>query len=265
MTGGSLGLVADFLAESLRADLQCNVSTAAALAALARTRLPPITGSTEDSDEDLVQRLRDPRAFGEFAAALIEAREIGADVCEILADRAFDLLPLPRSEGDLIVVEVRAPRRLLSLARCVVEAGRLTVLHAMHLVFAVFLDRRIVRDAKRTDRSFVLAAVLDLAEAGASLRALYAALHLAGVPEPEAHAELRRVLKSNADAAIKTALARAATADDGGVAILLQIAREEGLVPADWTDPSAPEAIANFPRLPPRLRALGQRWLKEGC
>ena len=260
----SPALVADFLAESLRADLRCNASTGAAIAALARTRLPRITGSTEDSDEDLVQRLRDPRTFGEFAAGLIEEGEIAIDVREILSDRAFDLLPLPRGEGDLIVVEGRAPRRLLTIARCVVEAGRLTVLHAMHLVFAVFLDRRIVQDAKRTDRSLVLAAVLDLSEAGAPLRALYAALHLAGVPEPEAHAELRRLLRSNADAAAKTVLARAATADDGGVAILLRIAREEGLVSADWMDPTAPEVIANIPRLPPRLRALGQRWLKAG-
>jgi len=257
-------MVGDFLAESVRADLRCDATTAATIAALVRTRLPGITGSAEDSDEDFVQRLRDPRTFGEFAAGLIEEGAIAIDVREILWDRAFDLLPLPRGEGDVIVVEGRAPRRLLSIARCVVEAGRLTVLHVMHLVFAVFLDRRIVQDAKRTDRSVVLAAVLDLAEAGASLRTLYAALHLAEVPEPEAHAALRRLLNSNAGSEVKTALARAATADDGGVAILLRMAREEGLVSADWTDPTAPEAIANIPRLPPRLTALGRRWLKDG-
>lgn len=251
------------LAEALRAELECDGPTAATIAGLAREWLPRITNSGEDSDEDLVQRLRDPRVFGEFAASVIEDVKVDSSVCQVLADHAFDLLPLPRGEGDVIAVEVRAPRRLLTIARWLADAHRLTVLHVMHLVFATFLDREIVRVASRGSRSGVLMAVVELPEAAQSLRVFYGAMHLGGVPEPEAHREFRRILESNAEKAIKDTLAKAAMADDGGVETLLRTAREEGLVSADSIDPTALEAIVNIPRLPPRLRALGRRWLQH--
>ncbi len=253
--------MSDALAETLSADLRCDARAASQLAALARTRLPGITGATEDSDEDLGQRLRDPRVFGEFVASLLDERGLAERIRTVLAEHAFDLLPLPRGEGDIILVEGRAPRSLLSIARYLAERGGLTVLHAMHLVFAVFLDRSIVATADRPVRSAVLRDLLALPEASVGLRSLYAAMHLASVPEPEAYREMRGILRANVDQAVKATLARAAMAEDGGVGSFLRIAREEGLVPVDWTDATAPEVVANIPRLPSRLGALGRRSL----
>ena len=251
----------DSLAESFRADLRCDSQTAAQLANLARARVPGIAGTAEDSDEDLVLRLRDPRIFGEFVAPLLEDRHLAEGLRAVLAERAFDLLPLPRGEGDLILVESRAPRQLLSIARHLAEAGGLTVLHAMHLVFAVFLDRTIVTSANRKVRFAVLSDVLNLSEASPALRSFYAAMHLAAVPEPEAYREFRVIFRRKGDDAVRATLVSAVTAEDEGLAFLLRIAQDEGLVPSDWTDATSPEAIANIPRLPVRLRAIGRRWL----
>lgn len=255
--------MADSLTESFRVDLGCDAGTAARLAALARSRVLGIGGTDEDTDEDLVQRLRDPRIFGEFVVPLLADREIADGLQAVLAERVFDLLPLPRSEGDVILVEVRAPRQLLSIARHLSDAGGLTVLHVMHLVYAIFLDRGIVASATHDERSAVLRAVLDQTGASSALRALYAAMHLAAVPEPEAYREFRAILRREGDHGMKADLARATIAGDGGTSDLLRIARDEQLVAADWTDPSSPEVVANIPRLPPRLRALGRRWLAK--
>lgn len=258
----ALRVVPDVLAESFRADLRCDASAATRLAGLARDRLPRIASTSEDSDEDLVLRLRDPRVFGEFAGSLIRDAVLPRALREAMAERTFDLLPLPRGEGDVILVESRAPRGLLAIAGFVGDAGALTVLHVMHLVFAVFLDRGIVRDADCKVRDAVLTQVLAQTEANAPLRVLYAAMHLAAVPDAEAHRVFRRILRMrDVDDAVKSSLARAAAAEDGGVAHLLSLSRDEGLVPSEWTDESAPEVIANIPRLPPRLRAPASRWL----
>ena len=252
--------MSDTLAESLRADLRCDAPAAAYLATVARERVPRLAGTPEDSDEDLVLRLRDPRVFGEFAASLLEDAGLPSPLREAVAERVFDLLPLPRGEGDVIVVEGRAPKGLLAIADFVAAARGLTVLHVMHLVFAVFLDRGIVREAEKKVRSMILARVLAQAEANPSLRVLYAAMHLAAVPEAEAHRAFRGILRMRGlEDGVKFSLARAAASEDGGVAYLLTLARDEGLVSTEWTDPSAPEVVANIPRLPPRLAAIGRR------
>src|SRR3972149_1517975 len=150
----------------------------------------------------------------------ISARGLGARGVSggsaVLAERGFDLLPLPRSEGDVILVEVRAPRQLLSIARHLSDAGGLTVLHVMHLVYAIFLDRGIVASATHDERSAVLRAVLDQTGASSALRALYAAMHLAAVPEPEAYREIRAIPRRSGDDSMKADLARATIAGDGG-------------------------------------------------
>ncbi len=254
----------DVLAESFRIDLRCDAPAAAHLANLARERLPRIAGASEDSDEDLILRLRDPRLFGTFAASVVGDADLSPAVQEAMADRVFDLLPLPRGEGEVILVEGRAPRGLLAVAAFVADAGNLTVLHLMHLVFAVFLDRKIVREAAPEVRTVVLAQVLAQAEANPTLRVLYAAMHLAAVSEAEAHRAFHEILRMRGvDDAMKRSLARAAATEDGGLALFLTVARDEGLVPADWTDGSAPEVIANIPRLPERLRAPANRWLSR--
>lgn len=252
----------DALVESFRVDLRCDASVAARLAGLARDRVPRIAGTPEDSDEDTVLRLREPRVFGAFAGALIEDASLPHALRVAVAERVFDLLPLPRAERDVILVESRAPRGLLAIAGFLGDAGALTVLHVMHLVFAVFLDRGIVREADRKVRNAVLARVLAYEEANPSLRVLYAAMHLAAVSDAEAHRAFRGILRVRGiDDAVKSRLARAAASEDGGVAYLLSLTRDEGLVPSELTDDTAPEVIANIPRLPPRVRAPASRWL----
>jgi hypothetical protein len=255
--------VGDSLADSLAADLRCDPSIAVQLAAKARHYLPEILGTVDDHDEDLILRLRDPRVCGELAAALLEDNQVSGKARILLAEHTFDLLPLPRGEADVILVETRAPRSLLPLAAFLTETNGLTVLHVMHLLFAVFLDRDIVRGAARTVRSKVLYAVVRLTETDADHRSLYAALHLSAVPEPEAHGAFRAILSGDVDESVKELIARASAADDGGFTILLKTAQAVGLVPSDWTDAGRPEALANIPRLPPRLRALGRRWLNR--
>jgi len=217
----------------------------------------------EDLDEDIIVRLRDPRIFGDFAAALLEDQEVSTGVGSLLVEHTFDLLPVPPGEADLILVETRAPRSLLRLVLFLVDSKGLTVLHVMHLVFSVFLDRDIVRGSSRPVRSKVLSAVLRLAEADANLRSFYATMHLAAVPEPEAHRELRRILAGDLEETVKAFLARESAAEDGGVEILLRTAQALSLVPSDWSDTERPESVANIPRLPPRLRAVGRRWLAQ--
>ena len=256
-------IVSDSLAESLAADLRCDLSTAIQIAAKARQHLPRIVGTSEDFDEDIIVRLRDPWIFGDFAAALLEDLEVSTEVGSLLVEHAFDLLPVPPGEADLILVETRAPRSLLRLALFVADTKGLTVLHVMHLVFSVFLDRGIVRRAPRPVRSKLLSAVLRLAEVDANLRSFYAAMHLSAIPEPEAHRELRGILVGDLDEAVKELLARESAAEDGGLEVLLRTAQALSLVPADGSGMATPESIANIPRLPPRLRAVGRRWLAQ--
>jgi len=249
------------LAESLETDLRCPPGEAETLASLARECVPRIAGGPEDTDEDLVVRLRDPRVFGEFAVSLLEDSRLSDPVRTALAERAFDLLPLPRGEGEVIVVESRAPSRLLDAAAFLARGDRLSVLHVLHLLYALFLNRALVTRVDRGVRSFVLARVLANPEVSGSLRAFYAAMHLAAVPEPEAHAEFRRAMKDpSIDASLKSSLAALAEDPDRGRRLLLAIAQEEGLVASGPDGSEEPQAIATIPRLPERLRPIARRW-----
>ncbi len=221
-----------------------------------------VLGSTEDSEEDLVLRFQDPRVFGDFAESLIADRGLPENVRIAAVERTFDLLPLPRTEGEVILVGARGPLRLLALAAFLSQEDAFTVLHAMHVVYAVFLDRSLLDNVPRTTRAAVLDGILRLSEATDGLRLLYIALHLGLVPEPEAHEVLRNVLKSRVlSDSFKHALAAAVAADDGGLAALMRVAQDEGLLPAELGDADAPDVVANIPRMPARLAALGKRWL----
>lgn len=252
------------LADAFRADLRCSESVAHLLASLAQQYMRRVTGSSEDSEEDVVLRLRDPRVFGDFAEAVRADRRVSPAVRNLLIEHAFDLLPLPRTEGEVIAVETRAPRHLLSLAAALAAEGGLSVLHVMHLVYAVFLDRSLVSKVPRRTRSAVLQAIVEEGGSGENLRVLYASLHLATVPEPEAASELRRIL---ADAIVpfsfRRSLAALAAAEDGGHASLTRMAQREGLLPETLENPQEPSILASIPRLSVRLRTAGRRFLDE--
>ncbi len=254
--------MADALAEAFRSEIPCDASTASLLASLAREHLARLGGGPEDSDTDVTVRLRDPRVFGRFAEALLEDRRAGPAVRDAVLERVFDLLPLPRSEGELIAVESRAPPHLLTLARYLAESEGLTVLHVMHLVYAVFLDRSLVTNVPRTTRSATYRAVLGVGDANEDLRLLYACLHLAAVHEAEALSEVRSTLRSRAlRPSLRSALASIAGSEDGGQSSLVAVAQREGLLPIDLGDAQGPTVLANIPRLPPKLIALGQKYL----
>lgn len=252
----------DVLAEAFRAELPCDGVAAASLASRAREYLSDPSGTPEDADEDLVLRLRDPRTFGSFAETMLNDRGLAAPLRRALLEHVFDLLPLPRTEGDVIEVESRAPPHLLALASTLAEEEGLTVLHVMHIVYAVFLNRSLVTAVPRRTRSAILHTILVQPESGENLRALYAGLHLAAVPEAEAAWELRRLLKTDAVArGLRTSVASLAGSDDGGRSGLTRMAQNEGLLPADLEDPQDPAILANIPRLPGRLSAASQRFL----
>ena len=252
------------LVEAFRSDLPCTEPVAAELAALARELVPRLAGTPEDSEEDLVLRLRDPRVFGRFVESVEADPRVPASARIPLLEHAFDLLPLPRTEGEVIAVETRAPRHLLSLAAALASEGGLSVVHVMHLVYAVFLDRSLLTEVPRRTRSAVLRAIVGEGGAGENLRVLYAGLHLASIPGPEAAAELRGILGSPAiPLGLRTSLASLAVAEDGGRTSLTQTAQREGLLPESLADPEEPSILASIPRLSRKLRSVGLDFLER--
>lgn len=253
--------MSDALADALRVEVPCSTRDAGVLADLARLRLRSVGRVPEDSDEDLVLRLRDPRVFGTFAEAALADTRLGEATRRALVEHAFDLLPLAMSEGEVFVVGARAPPKLLGLAAFLARAGDLTVLHLMHLVYAVFLDRSLVSGAPRRTRSAVLHDILRQADASERLRVLYGALHLASVPASEARIEFRKIHRTKAlPGGVRQTLAVLAAAPDGGRAELTRLAQKEGLLPSGLDDQEAPAILANIPRLPEGLAALGRRY-----
>lgn len=254
--------VGDVLSESFRADLRCGHGDAGRLASLARERVPQIVQAEDDSDEDLVLRLQDARILGSFAESLLADRHLAESTRGALVERVFDLLPLPRSEGEVFLVESRAPPHLLALARYLHQTDSMTVLHVMHLVYAVFLDRSLLRNVPRATRSAVLEAVVRGSDASEGLRLLYSALHLAAVPKGEARSEFRRILRSRVvPPNLRRSLARLAASEDGGVADLAQVAQAEGLLPGELADAEAPAVLVNIPRMLPALAPSARRFL----
>ncbi len=251
------------LVEAFRSELPCTENVAASLASLARDRLPRLAGTWEDTEEDLVLRLRDPRTFGDFVESLEGDRRVPESTHALLLDHVFDLLPLPRAEGDVIAVETRAPRHLLSFAASLAGAGGLSVLHVMHVVYAVFLDRSLVTRVPRKTRAAVLRAIVREGGSGESLRVLYACLHLATVPESESASEFTRILEDReVSVGLRRSLASLAAAEDGAHASLTRIAQREGLLPEAIDDAQAQSVLASIPRLPQRLHPIGLRFLE---
>ncbi len=252
------------LVDALRSELPCSEAVAYTLAELARDHVPRIARSSEDSEEDLVLRLRDPRLFGAFVASVEDDARVSSATRLLLIEHIFDLMPLPRSEGEVIAVETRAPRSLLSFAAALGSSTGLSVLHVMHLVYAVFLDRSLVSAVPRQTRSAVLRAVVSEGGSGEGLRLLYAGLHLASVSTSEAAGELRRVLTDpRVPMGIRQSLAAMAASEDGGRVLLTKLAQREGLIPEATEDAQGPSLLASIPRLPERLREAGRGFLEK--
>ncbi len=263
-TQGFGTLVSDGLADALRSEIPCDASSAALLSTLVREQVRHLGGSLEDSDADLVVRLRDPRTYGDFVERAVDDPRVPPGLCEALLEHVFDLLPLPRTEADVIDVEGRAPPHLLALAVQLAGFSGLSVLHIMHLVYAVFLDRSLFLSVPRPVRSELYHAVVRHSDAALDLRVLYAGLHLATVPEAEAASELRRSLRSRGGSEnLRRALATLVSGADGGRATLAAAARREGLMSGGASDDQEPVFVANIPRMPARLAAVGRKYLQR--
>ena len=255
--------MADVLEEAFLSDLGCTAQQAQVLASFARERRS-ILGAEEDTEEDLLVRLRDPVVFGAFAGSVVKDPQLPARLRQSVAEHAFDLLPLPRSEGDVFLVAGRAPRRLLDLASFLHNQEAFTVLHAMHLLYAVFLDRSLLVAVDPSVRTSVLDDVVHSREASESMRLLYAALCLASVEEGEARRTLAHVLRSRSlSSELRVRLARIVASEDGGVVALVELGQEEGLLPEDMSAPDSPPILANIPRMPGSLVPFARRWLKR--
>ena len=250
------------LEEMFRTELRCPEAEARRLAAHAREFVARHVDAADDADEDLAFRLRDPRVFGAFADRRLHDSSVAHATRVALAEHAFDLLALPRTETDAFAVEARAPRRLLAIAAFLIEADAFTVLQALHVVYSVFLDRGLLTSVDRRVRSAVLTHFVQESGASAGLRSFYAGLHLAAVPEREAREEFEALLGSaDTPASVKQDLVAMAVADDGGTSRLRDLAQQEGLLSPDLDEIDAPAILANVPRLPGSLAEAAQPWV----
>ena len=254
--------MADPLAESFLEDLGCSASEAAALGERARAYLrETLPDSEEDDDADLVIRLRDARTFGAFAGSCLDEPRLVPGTRLALANRVFDLLPLPTSERVAFDPRDRVPPNLLELAAWIERRREFAPLHFLHVLYATFLDRTLVRRTPTVARSVVLRASLRAPELEVSSKVLYALLHLGAVPDSEARRELRWIVReANVPDEVRTAVARAASSPDGARHAFFEAARDQMLI-AEETPEDDPRVIANAPAIPPGLEHIARRWL----
>ncbi|MBI4415955.1 MAG: hypothetical protein HY557_03115 [Euryarchaeota archaeon] len=253
----------DALAASFREELRCSEREAASLGTWAKARVPRIAGTFEDDPEDILVRLRDPRVFGEFVEPLLRSRRLRAKTRVALADRAFDLLPIPR-DGQAFLVGSRAPQRLLAIAEYLAARDAFNPLHLLHLVYAVFLDRSLVTNVSKGTRSAILATVARSAGSLERVCALYATMHLASVPPREAAADLRAILSSHGAPQSLRRLLATVVASEGRPPAWVELAKQEGLLSAD-ASPDEPQVVAAVPRVHPRVATLARRWLEDAA
>jgi len=250
----------DVLTASFVADLRCTGEEGQRLARFARDRLAIFGGSTEDSDEDLVVRLRSPEGFGAFAGGFLEDEGLAVGTRTAMAWRAFDLLTIPRREDEAFSVEARAPRNLLAFARHLIRVDAFTPLHLLHLVYAVFLDRGLISAVDGDVRADVLLHVASTAFPEDRASALYVSLHLSALEEAEAVQMLRAVLEaSTVRWPFKRLVAKVAAPDVRGVAAWVRLAQDEGLLPMTL-DPQDPSLHANLPRMHASFAELVASW-----
>ena len=226
--------------------------------------LDPGARASELSDEDVVARLLDPRAFGLFARRVLDAR-VSREVKIAVADRAFDLIPIPASEHAVLRVDERTPPGLLRLVRFLLENEAFSVLHLLHLVYASFLDPELLRRSDRATRAWVLMAIVARGEFPEAQRLLASFQFLASMAPRDAASAFDGIVKAKfVSPTVRSGLAAAASSSDGGRAWFEAVAVQEGLVsPATGSEVSDVERAARVPVLPENVRVRARRWLER--
>jgi len=230
--------MADALPEYLREEFPVIAKEARVLSLQARDAvtefqrsLDPKAAASELSDEDVIARLRDPRAFGRFARHVLDSR-VSRDAKIAVAERTFDLIPIPASDRVAFRVAERTPPGLLRIARYLLENEAFTVLHLLHLIYAAFLDPRILREADRRTRTWVLMAVMSREELPDTARLLTAFLFLAAMSPRDAASAFHGIVGARfVSPTLRAGLAASASGSDGGRAWFAAVAVQEGLVP----------------------------------
>jgi len=222
--------------------------------------------ASELSDEDVIARLQDPRAFGLFARRVLDAR-VSREVKIGVAERAFDLIPIPATEHAAIRVEERTPPGLLRIVRFLLENEAFTVLHLLHLVYAAFLDSALLRTADRVTRTWVLMAIVTREELPETSRLLAAFQFLAAMAPRDAASAFDAIGKARrVSRTVRTGLAVAASGSDGGRAWFAAVAVQEGLLPPlGVSEASRMEFEARVPALPENVRSRARRWLERNA
>lgn len=224
--------------------------------------LDPAAQAAELSDEDVLARLNDPRAFGLFAHRVLASR-VSREAKIGVAERAFDLIPIPASEHAAFPVEERTPPGLLRLARFLLENEAFTVLHLLHLIYAAYLDPQILRGSDRRTRTWVLMAVMAREELPDTERLLAAFQFLAAMSPRDAASAFHGIVSAKyVRTSVRSGLAAAASGSDGGRAWFAAVAGQEGLLPTSTpSEASAVEFEARVPAIPENVRARAREWL----
>ena len=224
--------------------------------------LDPHAMASELSDEDVVTRLQDPRAFGLFARRVHDAR-VSREVKIAVAERAFDLIPIPASETAAFRVEERTPPGLLRIVRFLLENESFSVLHLLHLIYAAFLDARVLRDADRQTRTWVLIAIIGREEFPETQRMIAAFQFLAAMAPRDAAAAFDGIVRAkHVSPSLRTGLAAALSGSDGGRAWFAAVAVQEGLLPPrDASEASAMEFETRVQSVPENVVARARKWL----
>src|SRR5438445_3827874 len=226
--------------------------------------LDPAAHASELSDEDVVSRLQDPRAFGLFARRVHDAR-VSREVKIAVAERAFDLIPIPASEHDAFPVAERTPPGLLRIVRFLLENESFSVLHLLHLMYAAFLDPEVLRSADRQTRTWVLMAIVAREELPETQRLIAAFQFLSAMSPRDAAAAFDGIAKAKfVSPAVRTGLAAALSGPDGGRAWFAAVAIQEGLLPpANESEVSRIEFAARVPGVPENVLAQAHKWLQR--
>ncbi len=226
--------------------------------------LDPAARPSELSDEDVIARLQDPRAFGLFARRVLDSR-VSREVKIAVAQHAFDLIPIPASEDVAFRVDERTPPGLLRIARVLMENEEFTVLHLYHLVYAAFLDPRILREADRRTRTWVLMAIMSREELPDTARLLAAFLFLSAMPPRDAASAFHGIVGAKfVGRTVRNGLAAAASGSDGGRAWFAAVAVQEGLLPrSSVASPPTAEFEARVPAMPEAVRERAREWLAD--
>ena len=226
--------------------------------------LDPTARASDLSDEDVIARLQDPRAFGLLARRVLDAR-VSREVKISVAEHAFDLIPIPATDHVAFRVEERTPPGLLRIVRFLLESEAFTVLHLLHLVYAAFLDPALLRNADRQTRTWVLMAMMAREELPDTQRLLAAFQFLAAMSPRDASAAFDAIVKARfVSPAVRSGMAAAASGSDGGRAWFTAVAVQEGLLPpSDGSEASRMEFEARVPALPENVRERARRWLER--